>query len=162
MRYVITRNNEIIHDKLNPDPDTAKGMELYASSNQKCTLHRVESIFPPPGKRLENNQLVEMSEAEKISSGFYTPDEIKNLCITAIQNRLDEFARSRGYDSILSACTYATSTNQSFAAEGQRCVELRDATWAAAYQILADVQSGLRPLPDVETLLNELPDLTWI
>jgi len=80
---------------------------------------------------------------------------------TAIQQRLDDFARTRNYDSIMSACTYATSTIPQFAAEGQRCVSLRDATWAAGYAILAEVEAGNRQIPTVEQVMAELPALTW-
>lgn len=80
----------------------------------------------------------------------------------AVQNRLDTFARTRNYDGILSACTYATSTNSQFKVEGQYCVDVRDATWAKLYEIMAAVQQGLMPAPtsyaDVE---SELPVLEW-
>jgi hypothetical protein len=77
------------------------------------------------------------------------------------QARLDAFARTRGYDGILSACTYATSANPKFAAEGQYCVQARDATWATCYEILNAVQSGARPTPTWEELEAELPALQW-
>lgn len=78
------------------------------------------------------------------------------------QARLDAFAQTRGYDGILSACTYATSTVAKFQTEGQYCVSLRDATWAALYQILADVEAGTRAMPsgfaDIEA---DLPVPAW-
>lgn len=80
----------------------------------------------------------------------------------AIQASLDAFARTRNYDGIMSACTYVTSTVPAFAAEGQRCVELRDATWQAAYALLAEVQSGARPVPTLEEVLAEMPALAWL
>lgn len=79
----------------------------------------------------------------------------------AVQQRLDDFARTRNYDSILSAATYATSAVAKFAAEGQYAVQARDASWAACYQVMADVQSGTRPMPSVEQVLAELPVLVW-
>ena len=79
-----------------------------------------------------------------------------------VQERLDSFAKTRGYAGIMSACTYATSTNAKFAAEGQYCVESRDATWATLYQILDDVKSGSRLPPNsYEELEAELPVLEW-
>jgi len=78
-----------------------------------------------------------------------------------VQSRLDAFARTRGYDGILSACTYATSTNPKFATEGQYCVQARDATWAKCYEILNAVQAGDRPVPTWEELEAELPVLQW-
>lgn len=79
----------------------------------------------------------------------------------AVQKHLDDFARTRSYDSILSAATYATSTVPKFAAEGQYAVEARDATWAKCYEVLAAVEAGSRPMPTLDELLAELPVLAW-
>jgi len=79
----------------------------------------------------------------------------------ATQNRLDNFARTRDYDSILSACTYASSTNSKYAAEGQYAVQARDATWTAYYGIVNDIMSDTRPIPTMEEFLSELPALEW-
>jgi hypothetical protein len=87
---------------------------------------------------------------------------LQQSIVTATQARLDAFARTRNYDSMLSACTYATSTVTKFQIEGQYCVEARDATWAALYVMLDDILSGARPMPsgfaDIE---SELPVLAW-
>lgn len=91
-----------------------------------------------------------------------SPEELQSEIVAATQQRLDDFARTRGYDGILSLCTYATSTVPKFAAEGQYGVEARDATWAKLYEILAEVEAGTRPMPsgyaDIEPLL---PPLEW-
>jgi hypothetical protein len=80
------------------------------------------------------------------------------LFIGATQERLDRFAGTRGYEGILSACTYVTSTVPKFAAEAQYCVEARDATWVAAYEMLDEVKAGtLSP----EDALAALPALQW-
>jgi hypothetical protein len=90
-----------------------------------------------------------------------TPEQIIGEYTKEIQNRLDEFAQTRGYDGILSACTYANSPTSKFATEGQYCVVQRDATWAAAYNILDLVLSGSRPMPTLDELFTELPQLEW-
>lgn len=88
--------------------------------------------------------------------------KIQSDIIAATQNRLDEFARTRNYDGILSACTYATSSIPKFAAEGQDAVNARDTTWASLYTILAEVQSGTRPMPTGFSGIElELPELSW-
>ena len=79
----------------------------------------------------------------------------------AMQQRLDDFAKTRNYTNILSAATYATSTVPKFKAEGQYAVEARDATWAKCYEVLAAVEAGSRPMPTLDELLAELPVLTW-
>ena len=99
--------------------------------------------------------------AEDIASRKSSPEWIIEQVEIRVQARLDAFAATRGYDGILSACTYATSDIPKFAAEAQTCVNLRDATWAACYQIMADVQAGRRALPTVEQAMSELPQLEW-
>ena len=79
----------------------------------------------------------------------------------AVQSRLDAFFQDRGYDGVLSAATYATSSVPKFKAEGQYAVEARDATWAKCYEILAAVESGTSPMPTEAELLAELPALVW-
>lgn len=90
-----------------------------------------------------------------------TPEQIVAQYTAAVQKHLDDFARTRNYDNILSAATYATSTVPKFAAEGQYAVEARDATWAKCYEVLAAVEAGSRPMPTLEELIAELPVLTW-
>jgi hypothetical protein len=89
-------------------------------------------------------------------------EQLQSQIVAATQDRLDAFAQTRNYGGILSACTYATSTTPKFAAEGQYCVEARDATWAKLYEMLDEVLAGTRPMPsgyaDIEP---ELPVLEW-
>ena len=80
---------------------------------------------------------------------------------SAIQQRLDDFARTRGYDNIMSACSYFGSANSRFKQEADRAIALRDATWAAAYALLDDVLSGQRPMPTFDEVCAALPALTW-
>ena len=106
-------------------------------------------VFPLPAEDVAANQAA-------------AAQALQQSIVDATQQRLDEFARTRNYDGILSAATYATSAVPKFAAEGQYAVQARDATWAALYQFMADVQAGTQPVPsgfeDVEPLL---PPLAW-
>lgn len=106
---------------------------------------------------------------EKIENGQRVPyvppkslEDLQDEIVMNTQRRLDDFAKSRGYDNIMSACSYTTSTKPRFAAESQYAVEIRDETWDMLYQILAEVQSGVRPIPsgyaDIE---SDLPLLEW-
>lgn len=90
-----------------------------------------------------------------------TAEQIIAQYTAAVQKRLDDFARTRNYDGIMSAATYATSTVPTFKAEGQYAVEARDATWAKCYEVLAAVEAGSRPIPTLDELLAELPVLEW-
>ena len=94
-----------------------------------------------------------------------TQEKTENLYKTIIdqaEQRLSDFAATRGYKSILSLCTYATDPNPQFAAEGQYGVEIRSNTWKKLYEMLDEVNAGTRELPnsfaDIEP---ELPILVW-
>jgi hypothetical protein len=84
-----------------------------------------------------------------------------NSVTSTVQARLDEFAKTRNYDNILSACTYASSSVDKFKNEGFYCVNQRDATWAKLYEIMTSVQSGTRTMPTMDEILTELPVLAW-
>ena len=49
----------------------------------------------------------------------------------AVKAHLDTVVQARDYDSIVSACTYATSAVPNYQADGQACVNWRDAVWPA-------------------------------
>lgn len=101
-------------------------------------------------------------EQRQIASSLAVRQRIKPLILEAVQARLDAFAKTRNYDNILSACTYATDIDATFSAEGQYCVSVRGATWRKLYEILDEVNAGIRPEPtcyaDIEP---ELPTLNW-
>ncbi|MDR2893560.1 MAG: hypothetical protein LBV80_10885 [Deltaproteobacteria bacterium] len=83
------------------------------------------------------------------------PEQI-NMVMSAVQARLDNFAATRGYDGILSAASYAFSSNPAYAAEGQYCVEVRDATWEFVNAYLNAVLSGEKAIPVWEELAAQL------
>lgn len=120
--------------------------------------HHMTADGPVPFTPEEEAEWDAMGAAEAAKAG----ERLMQSIVAATQQRLDAFARTRNYDGILSACTYATSTVPKFAAEGQYAVQARDATWAALYALLAEVQAGTRPAPasfdDVQPLL---PALEW-
>jgi len=102
---------------------------------------------------------INVKSAAVLQEEFLT--STKSRLTSAIQSMLDETAKERSYDSILSLCTYATSTAAKFAAEGQAGVSWRDEVWAKGYAILADVESGSRAIPTESELLSELPSFVW-
>lgn len=100
----------------------------------------------------------ELSQVELVT--MVTQRTIEELT-DAVQRFLDNTAQTRHYDDILSACTYATSLHPPFSAEGQACVEWRDNVWLHCYQVLYQVQNGLRAIPTSDELIAELPSINW-
>jgi hypothetical protein len=82
--------------------------------------------------------------------------------VEIVQEWLNAQAQTRGYDGILSACTYATSTVPRFQAEATAAVIGRDNAWADCYSIMTGVQAGERLAPaNKEALLAELTPIVW-
>jgi len=97
-----------------------------------------------------NGELV-VDEAKRI------PLKLKELEV-AVQRHLDSVAESKGYDNIISACSYAGYTNP-FQLEGQKFIEWRGAVWAQCYQMMNDWQAGTLPEPTEQEVLDAVPAL---
>ena len=95
--------------------------------------------------------------------GTPTPSlEARQAAITAaIQARLDDFARTRGYDNALACISYAASPVARFRDEGLYMLLVRDAAWLSAFRIFDAVEAGERDMPSVEDFMAELPELRW-
>lgn len=88
--------------------------------------------------------------------------QVKQEITAAVQERLDTFARTKGYDGILSACSYASSNHPKYAPEGRYCIQAREETWDILFAIESDVLQGTRPMPlSYEEIASELPVLSW-
>ncbi len=90
----------------------------------------------------------------------FTAEELlaktKQELTSAIQQHLDSTAQSKGYDNIISACSYASHVNQ-FQQEAIIFLQWRSDCWATAINILNGVQAGTREIPTVEELISLLP-----
>lgn len=81
--------------------------------------------------------------------------------IIAAQDYLDKEAKSKGYDGILSACSYAASTSPRFSSEAKACIEFRDDVWLKCYQLLDNLNDGTIDQPTMKQFLKKLPSITW-
>ncbi|WP_158894654.1 MULTISPECIES: hypothetical protein [unclassified Pseudomonas] len=78
----------------------------------------------------------------------------------AIQGHLDAAAKTRGYDSIATAVSYAEEPAVAkFQDDGKAMRAWRSLVWAYAYQELNKVKAGEREIPALEAFLAELPAL---
>ena len=76
---------------------------------------------------------------------------------SAVQLHLDQFANTWQYESILSAASYANSTNTQFKNEALALIAWRDAVWTSCYSTMAAVQGGTQAMPTIAGLLASLP-----
>jgi hypothetical protein len=122
-------------------------------------LQEASPVYSSDNARWEQVWDIRALTAEELQA---RQQQLQSSIVGATQLRLDTFANTRNYDSILSAATYATSPTPKFQAEGAYAVDCRDTTWAALYQLMADVQAGVRPMPtSFAEIEPELPVLVW-
>lgn len=111
---------------------------------------------------VDHEQYQKLLDGGVMISDYQPPvEQVQAAFTAAIQQHLDTWAQSRGYDGILSACTYATSKLPRFKAEGQAAVNARDAVWSAAYALVEEVQAGTKPMPTLDDVIATLPALSW-
>jgi hypothetical protein len=90
-----------------------------------------------------------------------TFDEAAAALESAVQRRLDNFAKTRGYrNGIEGAISYKDSSVPHFRAEGEYCLSIRDRTWDEFHQIINEAED-IGGLPTLEEVLAELPTLEW-
>ena len=87
-----------------------------------------------------------------------TQDEIIQSFMDAIQATLDDAAKAKGYDDIVSACSYAGYPNV-FQSEAIAFGQWRANVWAYGYAELDKVMAGTRQVPTIPEILAELPAL---
>lgn len=138
---------------------------MYKLTNTTSIIRLTDSAFIPTDSRntdfqiyqewLNAGNVPEPADAETI-------DQVQARITQQVQQRLDNFAKTRNYDNCLSACSYVASTNAKFKNEATYCIELRDQTWLKCVEILNDALAGNRPMPDdISDFESELPALVW-
>ena len=65
----------------------------------------------------------------------------------ATQTYIDSIAIAWGYDSLLAAASYATSTVLKYKNEALALLPWRDSVWAACYTAQTAIQAGTQPMP---------------
>lgn len=74
---------------------------------------------------------------------------------------LDSVVQAKGYDSIVSCVSYATSTDETFRGEAQAAIAWRDAVYRRGYEILADIPDGVTTPEQVMALLPQPAEFGW-
>lgn len=90
------------------------------------------------------------------------PSVLQAKIIDRVQKYLDDTARTRGYDDIKTAVTYADEPAvPKFQAEGQALRAWRSLVWDYCYAQLSLVQAGQRSIPTPDEAVAELPVMVW-
>lgn len=126
----------------------------YDPETQKIAQSGVELIN---GTWTRPWQVIELTAEEIAANAAKAQQQYED----AIQAHLDATAKERNYDSILTMVTYDIPTGGRFKAEAAIAANWRTSVWETAYDLLAEVQAGTRPVPTVEELIALLPIPNW-
>lgn len=92
-------------------------------------------------------------------------DQTYNEFDSKVKQRLNDFAKTRRYDSIYTASDYKDSHIEKYAAEGKYCYRMLAETYSKCEELLAEyiplVLAGKRPIPSWEEIDAQLPALMW-
>jgi hypothetical protein len=133
---------------------------MYQLQNNSIKRLIDNAIIPLDELNLDYQKYLEWLNAGNIPQPEFTEHELFQRKVKsyeqAVQAHLDGTAQTRGYDSIISACSYGATANH-FQAEGQAFIVWRSECWRVCFQILQEVQAGTRTEPTIEELIAELP-----
>ncbi|MGI9212611.1 MAG: hypothetical protein ACR2HF_09070 [Methylococcaceae bacterium] len=130
------------------------------------SLDALFSAIPNNHKPYSMPGLPELPGTQEDTTPLIVSDELRALIYLGLkertQQRLDQFALTRDYSTILSAVSYENSTTPKRHAEAVRAKQLRDETWDALYRLQEDIIAGHKSFPhnwyEVE---KQLPVLHW-
>lgn len=140
---------------------------IYKLNNEIFNItveHRIGDVNYPRNwfQDAENRATIGITEEpEPIQPPYVsTPEEVIAQLEEGVDAYINQRAAEKGYDSRITVCmrTGYVSPWQ------QECINFAlwmDAIYVYCYQVIADVQGGLRTIPSIEELISEFPILSW-
>lgn len=131
----------------------AAGYKRYIESEvdkTKADLYECESFLEETDE-----------EIRRVYRYSFSPEKAQKHYSRLAQNMMDQKAKERNYDGIMSVCSYLLSSNSRFAAEAEACTHWRDAVWSRCYELLTSVLTGEMALPTEQEFLQMLPAFEW-
>ena len=140
-----TKTKEFIYDNYIVTPEGTFFLDALSKKELKrLGIEEKELPLPPKEKPRE------LSEEEKMTA-------LKREFLGNVDEILNQEARKKGYDSIVTAVSYAGYEN-SFQAEGIKFGKWRSQVYEWGYALLKEIESGKRSLPQsFEEIKNDMP-----
>ena len=176
MIYVKYNEEEAIHEvsfrRINENVVSLKGINAVNMNGFKTYRSNGEQLGDFSEYKTIYRQLDDEIQYSNNNETYVEPDpfvprepsqdEIKQALIDGVQNYMDSVAAERGYDGILSACSYIDTGIERFDIEGLQARKWRSQVWAYCYEYLDEVLAGKRDIPTLEELIDELPKIDWM
>lgn len=165
--YTVTAAVADLHQKTQPsgialDPDAPNIFDLLAAHGYFPYTEPVIGEFQRLGTiiRCKDEFGEEIDELTREVVDWSQAEIIDYFSRTA-QQHMDEVARVRYYDGILSLCSYAGSTDHRYGPEGLAGVVFRDKVWDYCYSLMDAVTAGAAQVPTTAEFRAALPPMIW-
>ncbi len=109
--------------------------------------------------KLEGTGLLKRRVPVAVDTAKIQADFIANITAEGqkiVNKLLDDQAKAKGYDGIVSACSYA-SANNTFQKESQQFVAWRGAVWEYLYNYVNGVKAGTQTFTTIDAVIAGLP-----
>jgi hypothetical protein len=136
--------------------------DLAAAQSAKTDAEAARDAALAEKSALEAHIAALTARIEELTATPPPPADPQVAFAAAIQSHIDATAKARGYADGVACASYVASTVPAWADEARLFIAWRDAVWVYAYQQLAAVQTGARPMPEVATIIGELPAIGWV
>lgn len=103
-----------------------------------------------------------MTDGRIVKTAFSEPTEVDRMMdyLNQLSGYIDRAAIAWGYDSMLAAVSYSSSSSPVFKHEAELLLAWRDRLWDAALLLQAGVVEGSKPAPpSFEALVQALPPI---
>lgn len=128
--------------------------------DQAGTVYAFESDGSQDGFIGADLSAITQQQADELRNPPLTAQQQQAACVAAIQVELDRQAQAKGYDNIVSACSYAAQASGApFQAEGASFLAWRSAVWQDAYATQAQVVAGTVTMPTPTQAVAAMPAL---
>lgn len=166
MKYAKRSDKEKI--ELFQNPLTENGMDIYnpteavllSAGFKKYSEEEIDStrqnLFDWKPEYIES-----ADEIQRVYRYAFSKSKAQQYYSQIARNWMDLKVQERHYDGIMSACSYAASSNPVFARESAACILWRDAVWGKCHEFLDSLEPDERKCLSEEDFLKCLPELVW-
>ena len=81
---------------------------------------------------------------------------IEQNAVSAINSKLDEIAKQIGYDNIIDACSFYSSTNSEYKQDAINLISLRDKAWEYYHSVQDELNRGKIKIDTIIDWMNGL------
>lgn len=125
---------------------------------EKVVISHWDVEIPKPSEE-EIEELIE-ENAEQIKV-WHNMNIMLMMADGHVKNIIFQTAFNKGYDDVMTICSYANSNNIQWQAEALTFIEWRDEVWKYFFDMEYAIRAGHSTVNTLEDFLNGVPKIVW-